>query len=132
MCRLRRPFSDAPWVWIGCILLTKGLHWVRFPAGAPHPRVGLLMACHRRFGGPAQRASSAPRAGVQGDPGTPRLMNIRGHLCPSPIMWGNQGALAETRPVNLVVLIPPSGSCYKSTQDTRPVDPRSRRVHNLL
>jgi hypothetical protein len=38
-----------------CILLTKGSHWVRFPAGTPHPRVGLLMAGHYRHGSPTLR-----------------------------------------------------------------------------
>ena len=60
------PFPHGALGLDGCLSLTTGVHRVRFPAGAPDPRVGLLMAGHHRDGSPTCRVSTAPRAGDRG------------------------------------------------------------------
>jgi hypothetical protein len=60
-----------------CSPLTKDEHPVRFPAGAPHPKVGLLMAGHHRCGSPTLRVRVAHQPGNRGDPETRRRMDIR-------------------------------------------------------
>ena len=44
-----------------CLALTKRVHRVRFPAVAPRPRVGLLVASHHRDGSPTLRVCASSR-----------------------------------------------------------------------
>jgi hypothetical protein len=44
-----------------CLALTKRVHRVRFPAVAPHPKVGLLVASHHRDGSPTLRVCASSR-----------------------------------------------------------------------
>jgi hypothetical protein len=63
-----RPFIDSALGLDDCFVTTKRSHWVRFPAGAPHPRVGLLVAGHHREGSPTLRVTCVSKAGVRGHP----------------------------------------------------------------
>ena len=55
-----RPFTSSALGLDVCWSLTKTVHRVRFPAGAPHPRVGLLLAGHHREGSPTRRVLPPP------------------------------------------------------------------------
>ena len=78
-----RPFTRGALGLDVCLSLTTRVHRVRFPAGAPDPRVGLPVAGHHRYGSPTQRASTAPRANERGrvnsGAGSSRLPRPRSH-----------------------------------------------------